>query len=63
MKFEPIRRIVKGYQIKSQRNGLYKIVEYSAVANKDYKKKTIQKNLGYSDAEEKVYTLEKKLRK
>lgn len=55
--------IIDGYQIRKQLGGLFKIVQYSHYSNEKFiRKKTIIKNLNLSDAEDKLYRLESKLK-
>lgn len=57
------KRVIHGYEIRRQQCGLHKIVEYSYMDNNTgFKKRTIEKNLTYSDAENKLYQLEKKVK-
>lgn len=60
--YKPIR-VIDGYQMKKQLHGGFKIVEYSHFNNEDFlRKRTVHKNLTLSDAEDKLYRLESKLK-
>ena len=58
--YKPIK-IIDGYQMKKQQHGLFKIVEYHHYSNEqNIRKRTIQKNLTLSEAEDILYQLETK---
>ena len=52
---------IKGYEIRKQQRGLFKIVEYiQATPDSGVRKRTIRKDLNLSDAEKILYDLESK---
>ena len=52
---------IKGYEIRKQQRGLFKIVEYiQATPDSGVRKRTIRKDLNLSDAEKVLYDLESK---
>lgn len=56
-------RIIDGYRMKKQLHGGFKIVEYSHFSNESFlRKKVLHKNLTLTDAEDKLYRLESKLK-
>lgn len=55
--------IIDGYQMKKQLHAGFKIVEYFHYSNENYlRKRVLFKNLTLSDAEDKLYRLESKLK-
>lgn len=59
--YKPTR--IVSYEMKKQLHGGYKILEHSHMSNDTgYKKRTLYKNLPMTDAEDKLYRLESKLK-
>ena len=55
--------IIEGYQIRKHLNGGFRIVEYSRYNNENFiRKRTLYKHLTLSDAEDKLYRLESKIK-
>lgn len=55
--------IIDGYQMKKHLHGGFKIVEYSHFSNESFiRKRVLFKHLTLSDAEDKLYRLESKLK-
>lgn len=54
---------IKGYEMRKQQRGKFKIIEYSqATPNSELRKRTIRKDLNMSEAEAVLYELEHKLK-
>ena len=55
-------RIIDGYRMKKHLDGGFKIIQYSHFSNETFiRKRTLYKHLSLSDAEDKLYKLEKNL--
>lgn len=55
--------IIEGYKMKKQLHGGFKIIEYSRFSNETFiRKRVLFKHLTLSEAEDKLYQLESKLK-
>lgn len=60
--YKPLR-IIDGYQMKKHLHGGFKIIEYSHFSNESFmRKKVLLKHLTLSEAEDKLYQLESKIK-
>ena len=56
-------RIIDGYHMKKQLHRGFKILEYYHYSNEQsYRRRTLYKNLTLTDAEDKLYRLESKIK-
>ena len=58
---QPTRKVL-GYEIRKQLHGRFRVVEFYQTPDGCVHKRSYKKNLLYTDADELVYNLEKKLK-